>query len=211
MYDAQIVKEHLYSGLNGLEISRSTRANEKRKEREEPLFERAGAITRAGVGAGVGTGGKSGNALALECAILEGKVTHILTYTLSHSDILLSFQLGNHAVALSTLVHELRDSASAEAYCTLGGEVVPAKQALGIVESMGGPETSSRSVEGLSLKEWYFGLFEPMASTRTKKSAVFDAAGAGVEAPAMVRQKSVKEEVKNALLRDLVGVYMSDA
>ncbi|KAF7363500.1 hypothetical protein MSAN_01006200 [Mycena sanguinolenta] len=35
--------------------------------------------------------------------------------------------LGNHRAALSALVNDLHDSLSAEAYCTLGGDVVPGK------------------------------------------------------------------------------------
>ncbi|KAJ6596948.1 hypothetical protein DFH09DRAFT_106793 [Mycena vulgaris] len=46
--------------------------------------------------------------LSLELAIVDGK-------------------LGNHRAALSTLVNDLRDSSSAEAYCTLGGDVIPGK------------------------------------------------------------------------------------
>jgi hypothetical protein len=36
-------------------------------------------------------------------------------------------KLGNHRAALSTLVNDLHDSSSAEAYCTLGGDVIPGK------------------------------------------------------------------------------------
>ncbi|KAJ7709853.1 hypothetical protein B0H17DRAFT_1155701 [Mycena rosella] len=50
---------------------------------------------------------------SLELAIVDGK-------------------LGNHRAALSTLVNDLRDSSSAEAYCTLGGDVIPGKVAQGI-------------------------------------------------------------------------------
>ncbi|KAJ7343434.1 hypothetical protein DFH08DRAFT_937969 [Mycena albidolilacea] len=46
--------------------------------------------------------------LSLELAIVNGK-------------------LGNHRAALSALVNDLHDSLSAEAYCTLGGDVVPGK------------------------------------------------------------------------------------
>ncbi|KAJ6630857.1 hypothetical protein B0H10DRAFT_1983437 [Mycena sp. CBHHK59/15] len=51
--------------------------------------------------------------LTLELAIVDGK-------------------LGNHRAALSTLVHDLHDASSAEAYCTLGGDVIPAKVAQSI-------------------------------------------------------------------------------
>ncbi|KAJ7235454.1 hypothetical protein B0H12DRAFT_1141579 [Mycena haematopus] len=46
--------------------------------------------------------------LSLELAIVDGK-------------------LGNHRAALSALVNDLHDSLSAEAYCSLGGDVVPTK------------------------------------------------------------------------------------
>ncbi|KAJ7097878.1 hypothetical protein B0H15DRAFT_945449 [Mycena belliarum] len=45
---------------------------------------------------------------SLELAIVDGK-------------------LGNHRAALSTLVNDLHDGSSAEAYCTLGGDVIPGK------------------------------------------------------------------------------------
>ncbi|KAJ7285781.1 hypothetical protein C8J57DRAFT_1285778 [Mycena rebaudengoi] len=51
--------------------------------------------------------------LSLELAIVDGK-------------------LGNHRAALSTLVHDLHDASSAEAYCTLGGDVIPGKVAQSI-------------------------------------------------------------------------------
>ncbi|XP_006463538.1 hypothetical protein AGABI2DRAFT_179862 [Agaricus bisporus var. bisporus H97] len=129
--------------------------------------------------------GKTIDVLALESAILDGK-------------------LGHHALALSTLVHDLRDSVSAETYCTLGGEVVPAKLALATAESTA-PSASS-SVE-LALKEWYLGLFEPLQVPKSKRGGV--GAMGGMES-AMVRQRSVKDEVKTALLTDLIGVYSRD-
>ncbi|KAJ7632673.1 hypothetical protein FB45DRAFT_913126 [Roridomyces roridus] len=51
--------------------------------------------------------------LCLELAIVDGK-------------------LGNHRAALSTLVNDLHDDLSAEAYCALGGDVVPDKVAQAI-------------------------------------------------------------------------------
>ncbi|KAJ7046834.1 hypothetical protein C8F04DRAFT_1061878 [Mycena alexandri] len=51
--------------------------------------------------------------LSLELAIVDGK-------------------LGNHRAALSVLVNDLHDSSSAEAYCTLGGDVIPGKVAQAI-------------------------------------------------------------------------------
>ena len=46
-------------------------------------------------------------------------------------------QLGNHRSAFCILVHDMNDSTSAEAYCTLGGEVVPAKTAQQIGQRSG--------------------------------------------------------------------------
>jgi len=88
---------------------------------------------------------------------------------------------------------------------------------LAIVEST--PSTSSKStlistkaVVELGLREWYMGLFEPQPmSGKIVKGVDGDVGGNGVvpmDAPAVVRQNSVKEEVKKALLTDLVGVYV---
>lgn len=93
--------------------------------------------------------------------------------------------------------------------------MVPAKVALSIAESTADFSSPSPWL-GLGLKEWYFGLFEPpsLPSGRGKRGGVGGVTGpqvaVGLEAPAMVRQKSVKEGMKRALLRDLLGVYMSD-
>ncbi|EGO03997.1 hypothetical protein SERLA73DRAFT_84202 [Serpula lacrymans var. lacrymans S7.3] len=59
--------------------------------------------------------GENEKVLALELAILDGK-------------------LGSHRTAISTLVHVLRDTVSAEAYCTHGGRVISPKAALSLVE-----------------------------------------------------------------------------
>ncbi|KAJ3569787.1 hypothetical protein NP233_g4825 [Leucocoprinus birnbaumii] len=149
-------------------------------------------------------GGTVEKVLALECAILYGK-------------------LGNHAQALESLVHTLCDGTSAEAYCILGGEVVSAKSALSIAESTS-PATSSTSTRTISteltLRDWYFGLFEtqssstragkrnPNAAKSTPGLGLADVRAADASAPALLRQKSVKDDVKKALLTDLVGVYM---
>ncbi|KAI0667249.1 hypothetical protein C8Q78DRAFT_1071980 [Trametes maxima] len=105
--------------------------------------------------------------LKLELAILEGK-------------------LGNHRSALSILVHDLNDATSAEAYCTLGGEVVPAKTAQAIGERAG-------------LQAWA-ALVTPLAAPgkQTKPGA----------AP-MKRTKTVDDEVKKDLVMILLEVYMS--
>ncbi|KAF7304926.1 hypothetical protein MKEN_01206900 [Mycena kentingensis (nom. inval.)] len=41
--------------------------------------------------------------------------------------VIVNGKLGNHRDALATLVNDLHDSASAETYCTLGGEIIPSK------------------------------------------------------------------------------------
>lgn len=46
-------------------------------------------------------------------------------------------QLGKHHEAIATLVHDMSDSTSAEAYCTLGGVVIPGKVANTIGERYG--------------------------------------------------------------------------
>ncbi|KAI0641370.1 hypothetical protein C8Q79DRAFT_990403 [Trametes meyenii] len=105
--------------------------------------------------------------LKLELAILEGK-------------------LGNHRSALSILVHDLNDATSAEAYCTLGGEVVPAKTAQAIGERAG-------------LQAWA-ALVTPLA-----------ALGKQIKpgATPMKRIKTVDDEVKKDLVMILLEVYMS--
>jgi vacuolar protein sorting-associated protein 3 len=82
------------------------------------------------------------------------------------------------------LVHILHDRSSAEAYCTLGGEVVPAKIAQAVGEQYG-------------LSNWSTVLFGP-SSGPVKAGA----------APAMERQRTVDEGTKKRLLRVLLEVYM---
>ncbi|KAI0365805.1 hypothetical protein BV20DRAFT_953552 [Pilatotrama ljubarskyi] len=105
--------------------------------------------------------------LKLELAILEGK-------------------LGNHRSALSILVHDINDATSAEAYCTLGGEVVPAKTAQVLGERSG-------------LQAWA-ALVTPLA-----------APGKLVKpgATPMKKTKTVDDEVKKDLVMILLEVYMS--
>lgn len=57
------------------------------------------------------------------------------------------------------------------------------------------------------------GLFEPQSTSGKAVKGVVDGDVGGngdvlMDAPAVVRQNSVKEEVKKALLTDLVGVYV---
>ncbi|KAF9442025.1 hypothetical protein P691DRAFT_765651, partial [Macrolepiota fuliginosa MF-IS2] len=172
VYDPRVVQERLFSGLN-INTSTTTSTSSEKKT----------------------TAGGGGNILALETAILYGK-------------------LEKHEAALEVLVRDLRDSTSAEAYCTLGGEVVPVKVALAVAESSF-TSTSNSSATEVGLREWYFGLFEPPPYPHRQGRKVTAGTGVGVgaggEAPAIVRQKSVREDVKRELLRDLAGVYMSDA
>jgi hypothetical protein len=103
-------------------------------------------------------------------------------------------KLGNHRAALSTLVHDLRDATSAEAYCTLGGEVVPGK----IAQSIG---------EKYALQSWSSGLFSLPTSAAISRTTSTGAT-AVVQ---MGRQKSmVDESVKKGLLKVLLEVYMND-
>ncbi|PIL23200.1 hypothetical protein GSI_14509 [Ganoderma sinense ZZ0214-1] len=104
--------------------------------------------------------------LKLELAILEGK-------------------LGNHRSALSILVHDLNDSTSAEAYCTLGGEVVPAK-------------TAQQIGERSSLQPWA-ALVIPLAAPGKQ----------GRGPPPAKRTKTVDDAVKKDLVMVLLEVYMS--
>lgn len=102
------------------------------------------------------------------------------------------WQMGNHKEALFTLVHDLGDAASAEAYCALGGDVVPAKVAMAVAESCG-------------LAGWGASLFS--SGSVAKKPAVGALQG-------MKRQTSVTsgvdESLKRDLLKILLEVYMSD-
>lgn len=91
-------------------------------------------------------------------------------------------KLADHPAALSILVHDLRDATSAEAYCTLGGEVIPARVAQTIGEKCG-------------LEVWAAALF-PIP---TKGAPM-----------AITRQKTVDEGVKKGLLKVLLEVYMKD-
>ncbi|KAJ3492453.1 hypothetical protein NLJ89_g11233 [Agrocybe chaxingu] len=110
--------------------------------------------------------------LKLELAIVDGK-------------------LGQHRSALQILVHDINDSASAEAYCTLGGEVVP-------------PKVAQAVAEGSGLQDWVvtlFGLPPPAKGVN----------GRGAVGPTPItRLKTVNEELKKELLKVLLEVYMDD-
>ncbi|RDB17168.1 Transforming growth factor-beta receptor-associated protein 1 [Hypsizygus marmoreus] len=109
--------------------------------------------------------------LRLELAIVDGK-------------------LGNDRAALSTLVHDLHDASSAEAYCTLGGDLVPPKVAQALAETNPGLDLWVSTLFGISV-----------SSTKD----------GGTRPSAMARQKSVVDEWrKKELLKILLEVYMSD-
>ncbi|KAK1226203.1 hypothetical protein PQX77_010785 [Marasmius sp. AFHP31] len=80
--------------------------------------------------------------LKFELAILDGKTQ-------------------NHISALSNLALDLRDTVTAEAYCALGGELIPSKVALSILEDIPGLQTwksspmfsTSKSVDENTKKE----------------------------------------------------------
>ncbi|KAJ7685236.1 hypothetical protein DFH06DRAFT_1357108, partial [Mycena polygramma] len=99
--------------------------------------------------------------LSLELAIVDGK-------------------LGNHRAALSALVNDLHDSLSAEAYCTLGGDVITGKDIQTIC-----------SDPKLGLGVWATGLG---AKGRQKTTDAND--------DGLVKRKE--------LLKTLLEVYMSD-
>ena len=80
----------------------------------------------------------------------------------------------------------MNDATSAEAYCTLGGEVVPAKTAQQIGERSG---------------------LQPWATLVTPLAAPGKSAKTGPTP--MKRQKTVDDEVKKDLVMILLEVYMS--
>lgn len=69
---------------------------------------------------------------------MEGYVLHLgmplSVKVYGRADLL---QLGKHQEAIASLVHDMNDSTSAEAYCTLGGVVIPGKVASTIGERYG--------------------------------------------------------------------------
>jgi vacuolar protein sorting-associated protein 3 len=105
--------------------------------------------------------------------------------------------MGNHRSALVTLVRGLRDSTSAEAYCTLGGEVVPAKTAQVIGEQY-------------DLQLWASTLFAIPIAAAAATSGSTAAKSPASRPPAVCRQKSTSGDLKRKLLRILLEVYMSD-
>ena len=117
--------------------------------------------------------------LSLEVAVVLGKVWHLpdcpTTISLTYA------QLGRHREALSTLVLDLHDSASAEIYCTLGGAVISPKAA----HSLG---------ERFQLQSWA-ALIAPLPMAN--------------KATPMEREQTVDESLKRDLTKILLEVYMS--
>ncbi|TFK19356.1 hypothetical protein FA15DRAFT_674517 [Coprinopsis marcescibilis] len=110
--------------------------------------------------------------LLLEIAVLEGK-------------------LGNHRSALTILARDLNDAASAEAYCSLQGDVIPPKVAIAIAEAA-------------RLHRWTEGLL--LDSGTNGQSAAKAKAQSAVPLPIQKPEAKQKE-----LLKVLLEVYMSDA
>ncbi|KAJ2919054.1 hypothetical protein MD484_g1318, partial [Candolleomyces efflorescens] len=110
-----------------------------------------------------------GKLLALEFAVLEGK-------------------LGNHKSALHILACELRDALSAEAYCSLGGDVIPAKVAISIAEAA-------------ELREWIDVLFPGQPVKGSSKA---------IPPQSIDRSRSVDGSTKRDLLKILLEVYLGD-
>ena len=104
-------------------------------------------------------------------------------------------QLNRHRDALHTLVHTVRDSASAEVYCTLGGAVVP-------------PRTAQAIGERYGLQAWAALFFPPGTKpTHSHANTVYN--NQGPIAAALSREMTVDERLKRELTRVLLEVYMS--
>lgn len=100
-------------------------------------------------------------------------------------------QTQNHRAALELLVHELQDPISAEAYCTLGGEVVSERTLRNAAESAG--------LVGVAMFAAAFSSTSPIQGGGVGK----------VQAPTVItRQKTVDEGLKKELLRVLLEVYI---
>jgi len=114
--------------------------------------------------------------LPLEMAILDGK-------------------LGNHREALLILVHTLRDSLSAEAYCSLNGNIIPPRIATAVAERVG------LQVMGALLAGGSEGSSAERARARRASLRTPKTEGGGSEVN--------EEEEKKKLLKILMEVYMS--
>ena len=112
-------------------------------------------------------------------------------------------QTQNHRAALELLVHELQDPISAEAYCTLGGEVVSERTLRSAAESAG--------LVGVAMFAAAFSSASPIHRELSGQGGkVQSQTGLGkVQAPTVItRQNTVDEGLKKELLRVLLEVYM---
>ena len=103
-------------------------------------------------------------------------------------------QLGRHVDALTTLVREVHDPTSAEAYCMLGvgtdgGEVVSSKVASAIAERCSSG-ASSTTITGMDQWATFVVILSSSSTTPTTK-------------------RTIDEETRKGLLKILLGVYMS--
>jgi vacuolar protein sorting-associated protein 3 len=128
--------------------------------------------------------------LQLEIAVVDGKVGSLLPF-LSFCSLIFRMYSFNRRSALSILVHDLRDTTSAEAYCTLGRDVLPGK----IAHAIGDKYALQSQSSALS----------PLPTSAAMSGIVSTAMSNGSPLPMPVpmgRHKSaVDEGVKKALLR----------
>ena len=124
----------------------------------------------------------------LEIALIEGKVpdTHIPFVRRTQQRI---SQLSQHHSALTVLVNDLHDEPAAEAYCTLGGQIVS-------------PVLAKTIGESCDLREWA-SVLEPQTTGR----------GRGKSLPTTVTgmratPTKVDEGLKTELITTLLKVYM---
>ncbi|KAG8903936.1 hypothetical protein FRC01_008933 [Tulasnella sp. 417] len=100
-------------------------------------------------------------------------------------------RIGNHDEALSLLVHSLKDSTTAEAYCTLGGDVIPPKVASAVAQQMG-------------IEPW-----GQLVTASSPGSGFGTAAARGTTAGRSTSIRApVSEDTKKALISTLMRVYM---
>ncbi|KAG9013429.1 hypothetical protein FRB90_006050 [Tulasnella sp. 427] len=101
-------------------------------------------------------------------------------------------RIGKHDGALSILVHSLKDSTTAEAYCTLGGDVIPPKVASAVAQQVG-IEAWGQLVTANSPG---YGL-----ATAPGRGQTTAGRSSSARAP-------VSEDTKKALISTLMRVYM---
>ena len=102
--------------------------------------------------------------------------------------------MGRHREALRTLVLDLHDAASAEAYCTLAGAVVAPRAAHALGERYG-------------LQPWAALVSSPL--TPASGSLPSGQGQKPEKAGQVEREKTVDEELKRELTGILLEVYMS--